>query len=125
MTNRPSVVVSGTGSYLPAGILTNDDLSQMVETSDEWIVTRTGIRERRIASADETTADMGSVASREAIAAAGLKPEDIDLLIVGTITPDMLFPSTACMPDARLRLQQTPAFDDPRACSGVLSDSDT
>ncbi|HLS27649.1 MAG TPA: beta-ketoacyl-ACP synthase III [Opitutales bacterium] len=120
MTNRPSVVVSGTGSYLPAGILTNDDLSQMVETSDEWIVTRTGIRERRIASADETTADMGFVASREAIAAAGLKPEDIDLLIVGTITPDMLFPSTACMLQARLGLRQIPAFDVEAACSGFL-----
>lgn len=120
MTNRPSVVVSGTGSYLPAGILTNDDLSQMVETSDEWIVTRTGIRERRIASENETTADMGLHACREAIAAAGLKPEDIDLLIVGTITPDMLFPSTACMLQARLGLRQIPAFDVEAACSGFL-----
>ncbi len=120
MSRPSSVIVSGSGSYLPAEVLTNDDLTRMVDTSDEWIVTRTGIRERRIAADGEATSDMAVAASREAIAAAGLTPEDIDLLIVATITPDMLFPSTACLLQAKLNLRRIPAFDVEAACSGFL-----
>lgn len=120
MTHSPSVIVSGSGSYLPADVLTNHDLTRMVETSDEWIVTRTGIRERRIATPGEATSDMALAACRAAIADAGLKPEDIDLLIVATITPDMLFPSTACLLQSKLKLRPIPAFDVEAACSGFI-----
>lgn len=115
-----SVIVSGTGAYLPANVLTNEDLTRMVETSDEWIVTRTGIRERRIAAPDETTSDMSCAAARQAIEDAGLTPDDIDLLIVATITPDMLFPSTACILQNKLKLRNIPAFDIEAACSGFV-----
>lgn len=120
MTESASVVVSGTGAYLPANVLSNDDLTRMVDTSDEWIVTRTGIRERRIAAPGETTSDMAATASRRAIEDAGLKPEDIDLLVLATITPDMLFPSTACILQTKLGLRNIPAFDVEAACSGFL-----
>lgn len=118
--SSPSVIVSGTGSYLPTNVLSNEDLTRMVDTTDEWIVTRTGIRERRIANPGEVTSDMAVAASREAIAAAGLQPEDIDLVIVATITPDMLFPSTACILQTKLNLRPIPAFDVEAACSGFI-----
>ena len=89
--------IAGTGRYLPARILTNADLEKMVDTSDEWIVSRTGIRERRIAGPDETTASMAAVAGLRAIAVAGLQPDDIDLILVGTLTPDYPMPSTAAL----------------------------
>jgi 3-oxoacyl-[acyl-carrier-protein] synthase III len=120
MRNSPSIVISGTGAYTPAHILTNADMTRMVETSEEWIVTRTGIKERRIASPGETTSDMAAAAARAAIADAGLQPEDIDLLIVATITPDMLFPSTACVLQTKLNLRPIPAFDVEAACSGFI-----
>jgi 3-oxoacyl-[acyl-carrier-protein] synthase III len=120
MSNRSSIIISGTGSYLPANILSNEDITRMVETSDEWIVTRTGIRERRIAAPEEVTSDMAVAASRRAIEAAGLTPEDIDLVIVATITPDMLFPSTACILQRKLNLRPVPSFDIEAACSGFL-----
>lgn len=120
MRENGSIIISGTGSYLPANVLTNDDIAQMVETSDEWIFTRTGIKERRIASASETTSDMAVVACQAAIAAAGLQPEDIDLLIVATITPDMPFPSTACLLQTKLNLRTITAFDVEAACTGFL-----
>src|SRR5947199_955865 len=89
-------IIAGTGSAVPEKRLTNDDLSKLVETNDEWIVQRTGIRERRIAGPGETTATLGTEAARRAIQSAGLEPKDIELVIVATITPEMVFPSTAC-----------------------------
>ncbi len=118
--NGKSVVISGVGSYTPPRVLTNDDLSKMVETSDEWIRTRTGIRERRIAAPDETTSDMAAKAAAEALTHSGLKAADIDLLIVGTVTPDMPFPNTACFVQQKLGLGKVPAFDVEAACSGFI-----
>jgi len=115
-----SIILKGLGSHVPAQRLTNDDLAQMMETSDEWIRTRSGIRERRIAGPDENPSDMGAEAGRKAIAQAGLKPEDIDLLIVGTMSPDLTFPSTACIMQNKLGLRKIPAFDVAAACSGFL-----
>lgn len=120
MTGGSSIIISGTGAYAPSHVLTNQDMTRMVETSDEWIVTRTGIRERRIASPGETTSDMAVAACRAAIADAGLTAEEIDLLIVATITPDMLFPSTACVLQTKLGLRNIPAFDIEAACSGFV-----
>jgi 3-oxoacyl-[acyl-carrier-protein] synthase-3 len=114
------VTIAGTGSCLPEKRLTNDDLSKMVDTNDEWIVQRTGIRERRIASEGETTASLATQAARNAIAAAGLEPKDIDLIIVATVTPEMTFPSTACFVGAALGLNSTPGFDLTAACSGFI-----
>ena len=87
--------VTGVGSYVPPRILTNHDLEKMVETTDEWIMTRTGIRERRLAADGQTTSDLAAEASRRALAMAGVRPEEVDLIIVATITPDMPFPATA------------------------------
>lgn len=116
----PSVIVKGVGSYSPPEVLTNDDLSKLVETSDEWIRTRTGIRERRIAADDEYTSDLATKAARCAIEQAGISPDEIDLVIVATITPDMPFPSTACLVQKKLGLRKVPAFDIEAACSGFL-----
>lgn len=118
--NGKSVIISGIGSYAPPKILTNADLSQMVETSDEWIRTRTGIRERRIAADDQTTSDLATFSAREAIADAGLQVEDIGLIIVATVTPDMPFPNTACFVQKKLGLGKIPAFDLEAACSGFI-----
>lgn len=112
--------ISGTGSYLPEKILTNRDLESMVDTSDEWIYTRTGIRQRHIAAEHENTSDLALGASRRAIAAAGIAPEDIDLIIVATTTPDMIFPSVACMLQAKLGISHCPAFDMQAVCSGFV-----
>lgn len=112
--------IAGTGSYLPERIVTNADLERMVDTSDTWIRERTGIRERRIAAEGETTGDMAEQAARVALDDAGLKPEDIDLLVVGTTTPDLVFPSTACLLQARLGLPDCGAFDVNAACSGFI-----
>ncbi|MDQ0113038.1 beta-ketoacyl-ACP synthase III [Paenibacillus harenae] len=114
------VGIIGTGKYVPERILTNQELEQMVETNDEWIVTRTGIRERRLASAEEATSDLALHASKKAIAAAGLTAEDIDLIIVATITPDMFFPSTACLLQDKLGAKKAAAFDLSAACSGFI-----
>ncbi|HEV7301472.1 MAG TPA: beta-ketoacyl-ACP synthase III [Tepidisphaeraceae bacterium] len=115
-----SAIIAGTGSYVPEKRLTNAELSTMVDTNDEWIVQRTGIRERRIAGKDESTATLATKAATAAIEAAGLKASDIDLIIVGTITPEMAFPSTACFVATALGLNATPAFDVSAACSGFL-----
>jgi len=112
--------ILGTGSYLPEKVLTNKDLEKLVDTTDEWIVERTGIRERRIAAADETTGSMAEQASRRAIEAAGLQPSDIDLIILATTTPDQVFPSTACLVQKRLGIQGCPAFDVQAVCSGFI-----
>lgn len=112
--------ITGTGSYLPAKILSNRDLETTVDTSDEWIYTRTGIRQRHIAADTETTSDLALVASRRAIEAAGLTADDIDLIIVATTTADMVFPSTACLLQAKLGIRSCPAFDMQAVCSGFV-----
>ncbi|HUB26306.1 MAG TPA: beta-ketoacyl-ACP synthase 3, partial [Tepidisphaeraceae bacterium] len=115
-----SAIIAGTGSSLPEKRLTNDELSKMVDTNDEWIVQRTGIRQRRIAAEGESTAMFATAAARKAIAAAGISASDVDLIICATITPEMIFPSTGCFVAAALGLNSTPAFDLTAACSGYL-----
>ena len=117
--NAIPVGILGTGKYVPEQVLTNQQLEQMVETNDEWIVTRTGIKERRIAASDEATSDLAFKAAEQAIANAGLTADDIDLIIIATVTPDMSFPSTACLVQARLGAK-CPAFDLSAACSGFI-----
>ncbi|HVN35539.1 MAG TPA: beta-ketoacyl-ACP synthase III [Casimicrobiaceae bacterium] len=112
--------IAGTGSYLPAHILTNDDLARSIDTNDAWIRARTGIRERRIAAPGETTSDLAAHAARAALAAAGIAPADVDLIIVATTTPDMVFPSTACILQAKLGAHGGPAFDVQAVCSGFV-----
>ncbi len=112
--------ILGVGKYLPERILTNSDLERMVETSDEWITTRTGIKERRIAGENETTSDLATKAARNAIEDAGLQVSDIDMIIVATITSDNLFPSTSCMVQSKLGAGTIPAFDVSAACSGFV-----
>ncbi|MFF2482690.1 beta-ketoacyl-ACP synthase III [Paenibacillus sp. NPDC058071] len=120
MVSIPSVGIIGSGKYVPDRILTNQELEQMVETNDEWIVTRTGIRERRLVAPEQATSDLGYEASKIALKAAGLTPEDIDLIIVATITPDMFFPSTACLIQEKLGAKRAAAFDLSAACSGFI-----
>lgn len=112
--------IIGTGSYLPEKIVTNADLEKVFDTTDVWIRERTGICERRIAREDETSGDMAEVAAQRAIKAAGISPEDVGLLIVGTTTPDLVFPSTACLLQARLGLPDCGAMDVNAACSGFM-----
>jgi len=112
--------IIGTGSYLPTKILTNHDLEKIVDTTDQWIFERTGIRERHIASAGETSASMGEQASRRAIEAAGISAKDIDLIIVATTTADQVFPSTACLVQDRLGIHGCPAFDVQAVCTGFV-----
>jgi 3-oxoacyl-[acyl-carrier-protein] synthase-3 len=114
------VHIIGTGSYLPERVLTNADLEKLVDTTDEWIVTRTGIRERRIAHEKECTSDMGTMAARRAIDQAGISPAEIDLIICATLTPDMPFPATACLIQHNLGAKRAAAFDMEAACSGFL-----
>lgn len=118
-------IIAGTGSSLPEKRLTNDDLSKMVDTNDEWIVQRTGMRERRIAGPNDTTASLALAAGQKALAAAGLEPKDLDLIICATITPEMVTPSTACFVAASMGLSDTPAFDLGAACSGFVYALDT
>lgn len=112
--------IIGTGSYLPERILTNQDLEKMVETSDEWIVSRTGMKERRIARSDEFPSDMGVEAAQKALDAAKISKEEIDLILVATLTSDHIFPSTACLLQARLNLPKASAFDLQAACTGYI-----
>ncbi|MEM9236675.1 MAG: beta-ketoacyl-ACP synthase III [Verrucomicrobiota bacterium] len=114
------VCIAGTGSYLPEKILTNADLEKRVDTTDEWIVTRTGIRERRIAADDEFTSHMATKAGEKALEQAGIAAEDLDLIIVATITPDTLTPATACYVQEHLGAFGAVAFDISAACSGFL-----
>lgn len=117
---KRTVSIIGTGSYVPERILTNGELEKMVDTSDDWIVTRTGIRERRLAATEEYTSEMAAKAGRAAIEQAGITPDEIDLIIVATVTPDMLFPSTACLVQKQLRAKRAACFDISAACSGFL-----
>ncbi|MCA0393363.1 MAG: ketoacyl-ACP synthase III [Proteobacteria bacterium] len=112
--------IAGTGSYLPSKVLTNDDLAKIVDTSDEWIAARTGIRERHIAAEGETTSDLAFHASVRAMEAAGVSADELDLIVVGTTTPDLIFPSTACLLQHRLGANGCGAFDVNAACSGFL-----
>jgi len=112
--------VTGWGRYAPAGVLTNADLERMVDTSDEWIVQRTGIRERRVAAAHETTASMAAVASLRAIRTAGLEPDDIDLILLATLTPDYWMPSTAALVKEAIGNTRAAAMDVAAACSGFV-----
>ena len=112
--------ITGTGRYLPAEILTNDDLARRIDTNDEWIRSMTGIRHRHIAAPDEEASDMALVASRQALSAAGITPGDLDLIIVATITPDMIFPSTAALLQAKLGARHVGAFDLSAACTGFI-----
>jgi len=112
--------VTGVGSYVPSRVLSNADLEKMVETSDEWILTRTGIRERRIAADDEFTSDMAALAANRAMEMAGVTADQIDLIIVATITPDMPFPNTACLVQRKIGARRAAAFDVEAACSGFI-----
>ncbi len=120
MSERIHSRIAGTGSYLPEKVVTNDDLSKVVDTSDEWIRARTGIRQRHVAADGQTSSDMGHQAALKAIEAAGIDPSGIDLIVVGTTTPDYVFPSTACLIQQKLGIPGCPAFDVNAACSGFL-----
>ncbi len=119
MDNKKAKILA-TGSYLPEKVLTNKDLENMVDTSDEWITTRTGIKRRRIAKTDESTSDMGVKAAEAALKKSGLDKKDIDAIITATITPDMLFPSTASFIQKKLNIPYIPAFDINAACTGYI-----
>lgn len=112
--------ITGTGGYLPDRVMTNADLEKIVDTSDEWIKTRTGIEKRHIAAENETTCDLAEHASRNAIDSAGIRPDQIDLIIIGTTTPDVIFPSTACLLQQRLGIRGCPAFDVQAVCTGFI-----
>lgn len=120
--NQPKRTVSiiGTGSYVPERVLTNAELEKLVETSDEWITTRTGIKERRIAAENECTSDLAAKAAQSALDNAGITADEIDLIIVATVTPDMFFPSTACFVQQKIGAANAACFDVSAACAGFL-----
>src|SRR5216117_264798 len=115
-----TVTIIGTGSYVPEKVLTNAYLSRMVDTSDDWIITRTGIKERRIAAKDEQTSDMASKAALKALEQAEVSPKDVDLILVATATPDMLFPATACFVQKKIGAKNAACLDIAAACAGFL-----
>ena len=112
--------IIGVGSYLPKGVLTNKDLEKSLDTTDEWITSRTGIKERRIVSADEHTSDLAFMAAKDAINNANINSMEIDLIIVATTTPDKIFPSTACIVQTKLGIKECPSFDIQAVCSGFI-----
>ena len=113
-------IIRSVGAYLPARVMTNDDLSKLVDTSDEWIQQRTGIKQRHIAAEGENTSDLAAAAGRKALENAGLEIGDIDLIVVATTTPDVIFPSTACILQDKLGARGGPAFDVQAVCSGFV-----
>src|SRR4051812_10874607 len=117
---EPKSAILGTGRYAPAKVLSNADLERMVDTSDAWIIERTGIRERRIAAEGELTSDLAANAAKDALANAGLSASDIDMIIVGTVTGDWLWPATAVHVQQKIGAQNIPAFDLSAACAGFL-----
>ena len=120
MEPKPSVHITGTGHAVPQRVLTNEDLSRIVDTSDEWIVSRTGIRRRHIAEDHETNSDFAAAACRMALADAGCDPGELDYIIIGTVTPDLIFPSVACLVQAKIGAGHAAALDLSAACSGFL-----
>ena len=112
--------IAGTGRYLPERVLTNADLEKMVDTSDEWIRTRTGVERRHVARDDETTSDLCVEAAKVAMASAGVEPADIDLVVIGTTSPDLVFPNTATIVQERLGIPACPAFTLEAACTGSI-----
>ena len=120
MTDRPGAAIAGTGSYVPEKVLSNIDLTKMVDTSDEWITVRTGIKERRIASDGQTTASMAVIASRHALEDAGVAVDEVEVIICATITPEMPLPATACFIQGELGAKNASAFDIAAACSGFV-----
>ncbi len=120
MESIRAVSIIGTGSYVPEKVLTNHDLEKMVETSDEWIYSRTGMRERRIAATDQAASDLGAEAAKVALQDAEIAPEEVDLLIVATLSPDMFFPSTACFVQEKIGAKNAYCYDLGAACSGFL-----
>jgi len=120
MNRSIGVAVRGTGTSIPSRVVPNEEFTETLDTSDEWIRTRTGIRERRIAGPGESAASFGIDASRNALAAADLTPNDVDLIVCGTVTPDLMCPSTACLIQAALGCRPIPAFDVLAACSGYV-----
>jgi 3-oxoacyl-[acyl-carrier-protein] synthase-3 len=117
---KRKIKITGTGFYVPDKVLTNFDLEKMVDTTDEWIITRTGIRERRIGPEDQATSDLAVQAAHRTLKNAGLKVKDIDLIIVATSTPDTIFPSTACWVQSKLGADHIPAFDISAGCTGFI-----
>ncbi|VGO20578.1 beta-ketoacyl-ACP synthase III [Pontiella sulfatireligans] len=120
MDSRRTVSIIGTGSYVPEKVLTNKDLESIVDTTDEWIYSRTGMRERHIAAADQATSDLGAAAAKKALADAGIGADELDLVIVATLSPDMFFPSTACFVQEKIGAKNAFCFDLGAACSGFL-----
>ena len=114
-------VIAGTGSFLPEKKLTNEDLSKIVDTNDQWITTRTGIKTRRITTDEQTTATLSTEAARRALTSAGITAEELDMIIVATITPEMVFPSTACFVQDAIGAKNAWAFDLSAACSGFVT----
>jgi len=112
--------ITGTGSYLPERIMTNADMEKVVDTTDQWIQERTGIKQRHIAADDQTTSDLAEQAALRAIAASGINKDDIDLIIVATTTPDQMFPSTACLVQQKLDIHGCTAFDVQAVCTGFV-----
>ncbi len=112
--------ITGTGSYLPEGVLTNADIEKKVDTTDEWIKSRTGIEKRHIVADGETTCDLAEKAARAALEAAGKQAEDVDMIVLATTTPDLVFPSTACLLQQRLGIHDCPAFDIQAVCTGFI-----
>ena len=121
MASRIPVGIAGTGSYVPERVVPNVYFEKLVDTSDEWIVQRTGIEQRRFAADDQATSDLSLEASKRALEAAGVKPEELDLIVLGTLTPDYLLPSTACLVQDRLGATNAGAFDVNAACTGFLT----
>jgi 3-oxoacyl-[acyl-carrier-protein] synthase-3 len=118
--HEKNVYIAGVGAHVPSKVMTNEDFEKFLDTSDEWITQMTGIKERRYAAEQEVTSDLASEAARRALDAASLDPEDVDMIIVATATPDMMFPSTSCMTQAKIGARNAFCFDVGAGCTGFL-----